>query len=166
MNTFIKYNVNTATSSTSKCRLRLELSDKCNFTFSTDWATGAARFLGDPRVFCSPGATYVYGFFFPYGLRWCAVKRQKPFRNGHHLKGHMKCQSHWDVVVPLRSCDGPSEDDELIRPNMSLQSGTYISNEQNLMIGVTKEPRFWRGSNSRPSACKADVITTTPQNLL
>ena len=24
--------------------------------------------------------------------------------------------------------------------------------------------RFWRGSNSRPSACKADVITTTPQN--
>ena len=25
--------------------------------------------------------------------------------------------------------------------------------------------RFWRGSNSRPSACKADVITTTPQNL-
>ena len=29
-----------------------------------------------------------------------------------------------------------------------------------------KEPRFWRGSNSRPSACKADVITTTPQNLM
>ena len=27
-------------------------------------------------------------------------------------------------------------------------------------------PRFWRGSNSRPSACKADVITTTPQNQL
>ena len=25
--------------------------------------------------------------------------------------------------------------------------------------------RFWRGSNSWPSACKADVITTTPQNL-
>ena len=94
---------------------------------STDWATGAARFLGDPRVFCSPGATYVYGLFFPYGLCWCAVKRQEPFRNGHHLKGHMKCQSHWDVVVPLRSYDGPSESDELIRPNMSLQSGTYIS---------------------------------------
>lgn len=29
-----------------------------------------------------------------------------------------------------------------------------------------KIPRFWRGSNSRPSACKADVITTTPQNPL
>lgn len=27
-----------------------------------------------------------------------------------------------------------------------------------------KKERFWRGSNSRPSACKADVITTTPQN--
>ena len=27
-----------------------------------------------------------------------------------------------------------------------------------------KAARFWRGSNSRPSACKADVITTTPQN--
>ena len=27
-----------------------------------------------------------------------------------------------------------------------------------------KTERFWRGSNSRPSACKADVITTTPQN--
>ena len=27
-----------------------------------------------------------------------------------------------------------------------------------------KSERFWRGSNSRPSACKADVITTTPQN--
>ena len=27
-----------------------------------------------------------------------------------------------------------------------------------------KSARFWRGSNSRPSACKADVITTTPQN--
>ena len=33
------------------------------------------------------------------------------------------------------------------------------------MWGVKKlKERFWRGSNSRPSACKADVITTTPQN--
>ena len=29
-----------------------------------------------------------------------------------------------------------------------------------------KRERFWRGSNSRPSACKADVITTTPRNQL
>ena len=29
---------------------------------------------------------------------------------------------------------------------------------------MKNKTRFWRGSNSRPSACKADVITTTPQN--
>ena len=29
-----------------------------------------------------------------------------------------------------------------------------------------KKKRFVRGSNPRPSACKADVITTTPTNQL
>ena len=29
-----------------------------------------------------------------------------------------------------------------------------------------KKKRFVRGSNTRPSACKADVITTTPTNQL
>ena len=33
-----------------------------------------------------------------------------------------------------------------------------------LLKDPLKSERFWRGSNSRPSACKADVITTTPQN--
>ena len=31
---------------------------------------------------------------------------------------------------------------------------------------IRKKLRFRRGSNSRPSACKADVITATPRNPL
>ena len=47
----------------------------------------------------------------------------------------------------------------LIEPN---RAGYGMFNSQ--LDSKSIKVRFWRGSNSRPSACKADVITTTPQN--
>ena len=48
-----------------------------------------------------------------------------------------------------------------------IQEWSWIDSSYSLRICLLKAailPRFWRGSNSRPSACEADVITTTPQN--
>ena len=41
-----------------------------------------------------------------------------------------------------------------------------ISKTRPLVGSGRKKSRFGRGSNPRPSACKADVITTTPPNQL
>ena len=52
---------------------------------------------------------------------------------------------------------------------MVIERQTWTARNQAHSVKIlSKDPlkseRFWRGSNSRPSACKADVITTTPQN--
>ena len=53
--------------------------------YSTDWATGAARFLQDTWML------WIYGLLFPYYVvRWFSAKRHRPFRTGSHLKGHME----------------------------------------------------------------------------
>ena len=46
----------------------------------------------------------------------------------------------------------------------NVRQNAILSFVKNLSTQI-QNIRSWRGSNPRPSACKADVITTTPHDL-